>query len=165
MGHHKALLEWSGEPIVAAHCRAMMKAGGKVIVVLGAERSRIRPILPEGVTVRVNENWATTQMADSIRFALEHLTGGALVTPVDVPPAPEAVLRRLIQSAYPSVPCHQGEDGHPVWIDAVRTHSALRTDTLAAVLSDAQRLEVDWSGCTRSWNTPTEWAAQSGACR
>lgn len=163
MGRHKALLDWSGEPIVAAHCRAMMAAGGHVVVVLGARLEHIRPVLPTGVTVRINTEWAGTQMADSLRCGLTGVSGGALVTPVDVPPAPLDVLRLLTASTYPSVVCHRGVDGHPVWIDAASTRSALETAPLKAVLAHAQRVSVSWPGCTRSWNTPAEWDAQSSA--
>jgi len=163
MGQHKAMLEWEGEPIVAAHCRAMANAGGTVLVVLGAEIDRIRPVLPEGVAVCVNADWATTQMADSLRMVLNRVTGPVLVTPVDVPPAPVNVLKRLTECPDPTVLRYQGVDGHPVWIDAASTRSALSTRPLKDVLSDARRLDVDWPGCTQSWNTPAEWSAQSSA--
>ena len=71
MGQHKAMLDWSGEPIVVKHCRAIMNAGGEVIVALGAERERIRSALPPDVTVSINTAWATTQMAHTLRGALE----------------------------------------------------------------------------------------------
>ena len=161
MGRHKALLDWNGEPIIRAHCRTMTNAGGQVIVVLGAEVDRIQAVLPEGVQARVNVDWANTQMADSLRAALEGLTGGALVTPVDVPPAPRTIIDQLVNRPHPTVACHNGVDGHPVWIHADRAAARLGTETLADILTDAERVEVDWPGCTVSWNTPQEWSAQS----
>jgi molybdenum cofactor cytidylyltransferase len=161
MGSPKALLEWSGQPLIRAHCTAIAAAGGAVIVVLGAEAERIQGVLPGGVDVRLNPEWSSTQMADSLRIGLEAVEGAALITPVDVPPAPLPIIAELIASPAPAVLSHRGVDGHPVWVDASQTRESLLSLPLNHILSDVPRLDTEWTGCIRSWNTPSEWAAQS----
>ena len=163
MGRHKALLDWQGQPIIAAHCETMAQVCGRVIVVLGASAEEIRTRIPEHVDVRINPRWAETQMADSLRIGLHGVNGPCLVTPVDTPPAPTEILERIIKPKPPVVPCFRGQDGHPVWVDASRTHRSLADQTLSEVLRTAPRISVTWPDCILSWNTPEEWGAHSSA--
>jgi CTP:molybdopterin cytidylyltransferase MocA len=161
MGQPKALLPWDGKPLILAHIAALSAVCSKVIVVLGAHAEAIARVLPEGVHLRTNHEWAHTDMAASLRIGLEGIAGDCVVTPVDVPPPPHAVLRELLGKSSPCVCCHRGTDGHPVLVNAPETWAALEGQPLNQLLSNAPRLEVHWPGCTQSWNTPAEWALQS----
>jgi CTP:molybdopterin cytidylyltransferase MocA len=146
--------------LILAHLAALSTVCSRVIVVLGAHSEAIAHVLPAEVRIRNNHEWAHTDMAASLRIGLEGIAGDCVVTPVDVPPAPQAVLRQLVNQPSPCVCCHRGTDGHPVWVNAPETWSALVGRPLNRLLSNAPRLEVHWPGCTLSWNTPEEWAAQ-----
>ena len=160
MGTHKALLDWSGEPIIAAHARALRVRCSSVIAVLGAEAAAIRPALPDFVIVRTNNEWATTEMRDSLKLGLYGIIGTVLFTPVDCPPAPVHLLDLLLGSDNNAVPTHEGKDGHPVRFEAESMHDALLKQTLAEAMYGAARMDAAWPGCTASWNTPIEWAAR-----
>ena len=160
MGTHKGLLEWSGEPIIAAHAHALWTRCSSVIAVLGAEAEAVRAALPAFVEVRHNSAWATSQMRDSLRLGLAGLGGTVLFTPVDCPPAPEHLLDLLLGAATDAIPTHDGQDGHPVRFQASAVRDALVAHTLAEALTGATRMDVRWPGCISSWNTPREWAAR-----
>jgi molybdenum cofactor cytidylyltransferase len=160
MGTHKALLYWSGEPIIAAHARALYARCSSVVAVLGAQHGAIRAVLPDFVEVRYNTDWATDEMRDSLKFGLNGLSGTVLFTPVDCPPTPVHLLDLLIEAGGDTVLSHQGQDGHPVRFEAEQMRDALTTQTLSEALRGATRVDVQWSGCIASWNTPLEWAAR-----
>lgn len=160
MGTHKALLDWSGEAIIAVHARCLQARCSDVIAVLGAQADTIRKVLPDFVAVRHNLDWSTNEMRDSLLLGLGGVDGTVLFTPVDCPPAPANLLDFLLKASTDAVISHEGQDGHPVRFEAAGMRQALAEHTLAEALTSAARVEVPWPGCITSWNTPTEWAAR-----
>ena len=120
-GGPKALLRLpSGEPWLEVATRALLDGGcARVVVVLGAQERRARPLVPPGVTIVVAPNWQHG-MSDSLRTGLAAATGdAALVTLVDLPTFPAAVVRRVLdaegdlrQAVFGARP------GHPVYFSS-----------------------------------------------
>ena len=121
----------------------------------------IREKIPGTVEVVENTDWARTHMADSIRLGLDGFEEDTrvLMTPVDVPPAPIGVLKRLVAENGTVVPRYGGRDGHPVVFEAGRALCSLTTGTLARALENAARMDVDWPDCLTNLNTPECWMA------
>lgn len=158
MGAPKALLPVDGAPLLLAHVAVFRDAGLAVTVVVGAFEAECRAVLPPDVRVLVNRRWADTHPSDSADLALEG-AGVVILTPVDVPPAAPATLRRLLAASGDAVPTWAGQDGHPVRL--VPPHPAgVRLDVR---LAEAERVPVDDPDCVRNLNTPTEWAAWRAA--
>ena len=159
MGRPKALLDWRGAPLVAGHVAALAAVCDRVRVVLGGHAPRVEEALPAGVEVVMNPRWAETGMSDSLALALEDLPEGAwaLVTPVDLPPAPRALLEALLEAGAPAVPTAMGRDGHPVLIEAGAVRRRLKEAPLDGALLTARRVPVDWEHTLTNANTPEEW--------
>jgi nicotine blue oxidoreductase len=159
MGRPKALLELDGQPLIAHHLQAMAPWCRDLIVVLGAHAEEIGAILPQDVQSILNPAWARTGPAESLALAMAHTNATrAWVTPVDVPPAPQAVLSALAAHPGSCVPTHAGESGHPVQLDLVEAQRALPGQTLREVLAGATRVPVEWPDTTLNLNTPEAWA-------
>lgn len=158
MGQPKALLDWHSQPLILAHCMALQRVCSQIVVVLGSEAQSIQAVLPSQVDIRINRDWAHTQMVDSLQIGLSGIDGPCVVTPVDTAPAPERILQQLIEHPTPVVPQFEGMDGHPVWIDSKHLMDQITRARLDVILAHAPRLEVDWEGCVKTWNTPSEWA-------
>ena len=161
MGSHKALLQLNGQTILEQHVHALKTVCPSVIIVLGAQRDRIKPCIPEWVHVVVNHHWKTSDMKASLRLALAHVSGPVVVTPVDVPPAPTHALEALLNGPLPRVLSHNQARGHPVAFEADAVKAALESRTLGSVLAHAHPAPTDWADCLRSWNTPAEWTEWS----
>jgi CTP:molybdopterin cytidylyltransferase MocA len=136
MGTPKALLSSNGVAWLAS-ASALLRSGGcrPVLVVLGAEAERARAQLPptDPARVVIADRWAEG-LSHSLRAGLAEATGtAALVTVVDSPDLPLAVLQRIL--ATPVCPdtlrqaVYNGAPGHPVLIG--RAHWA----SLAAELA------------------------------
>ncbi len=161
MGRPKALLDYHGEALINAHIRHLRMVCKDIIVVTGGHAPDVHAILDPSVTIVHNQNWSTTQMADSLRMALEHCTGLAVVTPVDCPPAPPHVLQQLTSAGCPAVCTHQNQDGHPVIVDSLQAKQ--NHGTLHDIMSTALRVPIDWPGILENWNTPADVSAYSSS--
>ena len=120
---HKALLDWRGQPLIAAQIDALRQAGCDfIVVVLGANAHLLRDALPDQPDVRTVSNSAWRQgRAGSIRCgarALPRRTQSVAVASVDQPVSPDA-LRQTIAAlhnrpdALIAVPRSDGRNGHP----------------------------------------------------
>ncbi len=161
MGSPKALLDLRGRPLIARHIAALRCVGGPIRVVLGGHADSIRAALPPDVMVVMNPRWASTGPATSLALALASSSAdAAVVTPVDVPPAPPRVLDRLLTHPPPAVIAARGAPGHPVLIDVPATRGALAAGLhLGQVLTAAPRVEGDWPEALLNLNTPSAWRA------
>ena len=98
-------------------------AGGcsRVIVVLGAQATAARPLVPEDdrITTVVSMEWERG-LAESLRTGLAAASGEAiLVTLVDLPGLTVDVVRRVLAAGGPlRQAVYRGEPGHPVYIAA-----------------------------------------------
>jgi molybdenum cofactor cytidylyltransferase len=103
-GSPKQLALYEGTPLVLRATTAALDAGASpVVVVLGADASRIEPLLEgnsEVVTV-INEKWSdglATSLATGIRRLTETQCEAALVTLVDQPLVDSSALATLIDA-------------------------------------------------------------------
>ncbi|MET4584062.1 CTP:molybdopterin cytidylyltransferase MocA [Conyzicola nivalis] len=121
MGRPKALLSTpDGASWVRVASELLLDAGcERVVVVLGASASSVIMPTDASITSVVNADWASG-MASSLRVGLAAATGqSALVTVVDMPELPVAVVRRVIASGAPLARAvFDGRPGHPVLIAA-----------------------------------------------
>lgn len=103
MGRPKQLLEVGGQPLVVRAVEvALASAAWPVVVVLGANAEKIRPLLArQPVFIAENPTW-TEGMASSLRTGLQTLQSfsraldGALVALVDQPAFSAGVIAQLV---------------------------------------------------------------------
>jgi CTP:molybdopterin cytidylyltransferase MocA len=122
MGRPKALLsDPDGEPWLAK-ATALLRTVGcyRVVVVLGAEAERAAVLVPATAEVVVADRWAAG-MSESLRVGLAAASGdAALITLVDLPGLPLAVVRRVLRDDPAADSLRQavfgGRPGHPVLI-------------------------------------------------
>lgn len=116
MGAPKALLDWGGESLIR-HQVSQLAGCGQVIVVLGHEAEAIRKVLPAGVRVVVNPDYASGRVSSLLAGfrAIEGAPAGVLVVGVDQPLGP-GVVETLLEAAQEAVvvPSFEGRRGHPV---------------------------------------------------
>lgn len=160
MGRPKALLDLDGAPLVCRHVEALATACDRVRVVVGAEARAVSAAIPPMGAPIHNPWFATTGPRESLLLALRDLPedAWALVTPVDVPPAPGRVFRALLATGQQAVPTFEGQEGHPVLVDVGTTRDRLIVgQTLQEALQGAIRVELDWPDATSNLNTPEQW--------
>ncbi|MCO1655071.1 nucleotidyltransferase family protein [Pseudonocardia sp. S2-4] len=123
MGGPKALVELDGEPLVRRALRVLSDGGCRpLIVVLGAAAESVGPLLPDGVTPVVADDWPEG-MGASLRAGLDALSGtdadAALVHLVDLPGVTAEAVARLAASSGPDAlvrAAYSGRPAHPVLI-------------------------------------------------
>lgn len=161
MGQHKALLMIHGTPLLRLHAQRLQGVAAQVVVGLGAQADRLKAVLPEHTVVVENVNWATTGPRETLQHMLSVMHSDALViiTPVDVPPAPPAVLQQLCTATPPAVITVNGQRGHPVMGHVATLKERLMHGTLRDALGVATPVDVDWKDGLRNLNTPADWDA------
>jgi CTP:molybdopterin cytidylyltransferase MocA len=134
IGRPKALMRTAdGEPWVARAAGLLRAAGcDRVLVVLGAAAAEATALMPADTDILVVENWADG-MGESLRRALAAASGdAALITLVDLPELPLAVVERVLREGSDVSSLTQavfgGRPGHPVLIG--RAHWAAVSATL-----------------------------------
>lgn len=123
MGAHKLLLPLGGRPLVSyAVGAALGSAASPVVVVLGHDAERVRPVLPPGpYRAVVNERYAEG-MATSLRAGIAAVTepvSGAAIVLADQPLLTTGVLDRILLAASANprkiiAATYGGVRGHPV---------------------------------------------------
>ena len=118
-----------GTTWVALAVEALRSVTSDVIVVLGAAPD---VAVPDGVRVVVAKDWELG-MSASLRAGLEAVPpgDGALVTLVDLPGMPAAVVERIAHEHWPGVlrqATYGGRPGHPVLVG--RDHVARAAESL-----------------------------------
>ena len=120
-GGPKALLLLpSGEPWLAVASRVLLEGGcRRVVVVLGAQEQRARPLVPAGAEVVVARRWQLG-MSESLRVGLSAASGdAALVTLVDLPTLRASVVRRVLAGEGElRRAVFEGQPGHPVYFSS-----------------------------------------------
>jgi molybdenum cofactor cytidylyltransferase len=124
MGQPKQLLDWHGAPLIQYQVRQLQETtAGEIVVVLGHEAERIRPLVAQvqdsRVRIVINNDYPQGKTT-SIKAGLDALEGNpdtVMLLAVDQP-RPADVLQRLIEEHHDggnliSVPSHQGKHGHP----------------------------------------------------
>jgi CTP:molybdopterin cytidylyltransferase MocA len=155
MGRPKALLPLpEGRTLLQAWIHRL-QAHCRVCVVQGA----VDLVVPPGVELRTNPDWATTGMRESLLRGLAGRPAQAvLVTPVDAPPCTEVELRRLLAQPGSAVLSWGGEPGHPVRLGAGDL-ARLKVGTLAEALREATAVQAESEAVLLNLNTPEDWQA------
>jgi molybdenum cofactor cytidylyltransferase len=140
MGQPKQIMSFNGKAFVS-HCLDHIFACGigDVVVVLGAHRDQVVPLLAERPVRLVFNHAIGSEMVDSVRlglFAVTQSATGVLVCLSDHPLVAPETYRRLVDvhSLSPEkilIPTYRGKRGHPglfpkVIIDTVRDGFHLR---------------------------------------
>lgn len=162
MREPKALLHFDGASLVEHHIAAMRARGLAVRVATGAHAERIGGLAAAaGATLHRNRQWLQTGPMHSLRICVADLPDATplLVTPVDVPPAPAAVIAALLACDGPAVPSVSGRDGHPIRTTVGVIRKSDLGHTLRDALHGAVRIAVDWPGALRNLNTPDDFRA------
>jgi CTP:molybdopterin cytidylyltransferase MocA len=161
MGRCKALLRVDGVPLIARHVQALRAVGLPVVVVTRPDADGVAVAeAARGATVVVHPSPDTTDMYGSLWAALSVVPRhhDLLVTPVDVPPASEALLRALMRwdgDRCGVVPHGNDGDGHPVRVRRAALTEA-PAEGLRTVLRGAERMA--WPAAVAvDFDDPAAW--------
>ncbi len=179
MGAPKQLLPVDGQPMLARvvqqACAAQL---GAVIVVLGAARRAIQPLLVGyPVIIAVNRRWRSG-LASSLRVGLAHVPAdadGVLFVPGDMPYLRADTLRQLASLYYTAgmpivAPTYRGRRGNPVLFGralfgelAALTGDAGGRALLAKHAHEIALLDVENDSILRDIDTPADYAPLSAS--
>lgn len=168
MGQFKPLLPF-GDRTVIDHCIDNLRRGGveNIAVVVGHRAADLQKHLQTAnVVLAVNPD-PDSKMSDSVACGVSQIpssTKAILITPVDHPAVPAAVIRRLIESwqngAGLVVPTWEGRGGHPVLVDSAYRNELLGLDRdrglrglFGSHAGQVTRLTVDSSYIARDMDT------------
>jgi molybdenum cofactor cytidylyltransferase len=168
MGQFKPLLPF-GDRTVIDHCIDNLRRGGveHIVVVLGHKAADLQNhLLTAKVLLAVNPD-PDSKMSESIAHGVSQIPSNAkaiLITPVDHPAVPAAVITRIIESwqngAGLVVPIWEGRGGHPVLVDSVFRGELLGLDSgrglrglFESHAGQMTRLNVDSSYIARDMDT------------
>lgn len=172
MGRPKPLLPWGGVTLIEYQVRELLAAGvDDLVVVLGHAAEEVRPRVPQGTRVAVNEAYREGR-ASSLRAGAAALAEGAdpiVVLSVDQP-RPRAVIETLLaahreQAAAITVPVAQRRRGHPVVLagsllpelrEASEESQGLR-GVIAAHEEELREAELDSPAVLLDINTPEQY--------
>ncbi len=172
MGDFKPMMS-IGSISVAQRIVATLRQAGvqKIVMVTGYNATALeRHLSGNGVIFVRNEDYATTQMFDSVKIGLAYLEGKCdkiLFTPVDVPLFTYDTVRKIMDASAPLVtPVCAGKLGHPVAIDNAMVGSILADcgeqglkGALERCPAKMQYLEVDDQGTIQDADTPEDFSA------
>ena len=172
MGRPKPLLPWGEATLIEYQVQELRAAGvDDIVAVLGHEADAVRPRVPDGVRIVVNEAYLEGR-ASSLRAgakALDDSASPAVVLNVDQP-RPRDLLRTLLAAhgeagAAITLPVYEGKRGHPVIVDgsllaelrnASEEERGLR-GIIAAHDDDVHEVEVQTSIARLDINTPADY--------
>ena len=179
MGQPKLLLPYGRSTVLETVIASVLAASvERAIVVLGAHRSRLVPLVRRyPVEIVVNPEPARG-MLSSVQAGLRALPrkpGAVFVMPGDHPAVPPRVFRALAGARAESgqgfiVPVHGGRGGHPLLIDLRYRAEVGRLDSrvglrglLALYPGDVLRMETDEAGVLLDLDEPGDYRRAVGA--
>lgn len=133
MGSFKPMLNIGSISVAQRVVATFRQAGAdRIVMVTGYNAVALeRHLAGNGVVFLRNENYATTQMFDSVKIGLRYLQDkcdAVLLTPVDIPLFTAGTVCALMESGVKlGCPVCEGQTGHPILI---------HTDLIPAILSD-----------------------------
>ena len=177
MGQLKALLPWQGDTLLGHQVTALQEAGiDRVVVVLGHQAERLRPLLEgrDGVEWVVNPDYLlgkTTSIRAGLAALKEESVEALLILNVDQPRNAETVRFLLAHHRRSdfliTIPTFGGKGGHPIIVSPTLLGDlmAITEDTqgIRAVVTGhqerTQRLEVETAEVLWDLNTPEQYEA------
>lgn len=171
MGDFKPLMTLNGEAFIARLIRALREAEvGEIAAVVGYRADLLAPRL-QALNVRVvlNENYAASQMFDSLKLGVRALTqpyDRLLLTPGDLPLLRPDTLKALMAlPAELARPVYHGHGGHPLMVSARLAPSLLAYQGEGGLKGAARALHlrvtdlpVEDPGCALDADTPEDVA-------
>ena len=182
MGQLKALLPWRDTTLLEHQLRSLLDAGvQKVIVVLGHDADRLKPIVEaiDGASWTLNEDYLqgkTTSLKTGVAALAGQQLSDVLLLNVDQPRTANTVRtlleRHQASSSRITIPTHGGKGGHPIFIAAELLPELAdieeETQGLKAVVrrhaEATERFELDDPTVLWDLNTPEQYqqAVNSG---
>ncbi len=175
MGQLKALLPWRDATLLEYQLHSLLDAGvGRVIVVLGHDADRLKPLVEsaDGASWTVNPDYLqgkTTSLKTGVAALAGQQVSDVLLLNVDQPRSADTVrtlLERHLASSYRiTIPTHGGKGGHPILIAAELMPEMAEIEEeslgLKAVVrrhADAtERFELDDPSVLLDLNTPEQY--------
>lgn len=161
-GGPKALVDWNGVPLAAAHALARAQDCGRAIVITRGSIARVLQRVSPGIEIVESEEPDELGPAGSIAAAVKAgvTADQVLITPVDVPPASPHVVRALWAALEGAQAARPGKPGHPVacvWevIEPYRD----RPRPLRDVLDEIGCVEVEVEA-SADFDTPEEFGGR-----
>ncbi len=170
MGKPKALLEYKGEAFLSRLSRILGEVCGRVVVVLGHDAERVRPVVPGGVEIAVNPA-PELGMLSSLQcgFSVARGSEAVLFLPVDYGAVEGRTVARIaaeVGNADIIVPVFEGLHGHPVCVSRRITAELLALPVTAQARDVIHRhrastlyVAVDDAGIVNDVDTPEEYRA------
>jgi molybdenum cofactor cytidylyltransferase len=175
MGQLKALLPWQGVYLLIYQVNALKDAGvDKVVVVLGHQAERLRPIVEsqEGVSLVFNSDYLqgkTTSIKAGVKAVKASDPAALVVLNVDQPRRPETIhyllQRHRAGHSLITIPTYQGKGGHPIVLAPSLLDELLgineETQGIKAVTqrhkAATQRVEMESPEVLWDLNTPEQY--------
>ena len=168
----KPLLDFHGRTMIGQVIHNFQKAGAApIILVLGYRGDDIKDSLAgEPVIFVRNENYASSQMFDSVKIGLRKaagVCGRVLIAPCDAPLIRPEVIRHVMESEYLMArPSFQGRPGHPVLLSCSLTEQicgyrgewGLR-GAMESLGIPMETIQADGPGIYLDADTPEEYLA------
>ena len=172
MGDFKPMLSIGSISIAQRIVATLRQAGvDRIVMVTGYNATVLeRHLAGSGIIFLRNEDYARTQMFDSVKIGLRYLQDKCdkvLFTPVDVPLFTARTVRQLVDTdGELACPMCEGRQGHPILISS-RLIGEILDDCGEQGLKGAMdrcsvpllRLEVDDPGTVHDADTPEEYNA------
>ena len=170
MGRFKPMLSVGKTSIAQRVVQTLRRAGiDTIVMITGNNADTLEAHLEgSGAVFLRNEEYASTQMFDSIRIGLEYLQGkcdAVLFTPVDIPFFKVSTVRALLScGTVPACPVYKGKTGHPILLGAdllpgIAAYGGERglTGALESMNAELIRVEVDDEWMLMDTDTPEEY--------
>jgi molybdenum cofactor cytidylyltransferase len=178
MGTQKLLLPFGETTVIETIVRTALDSSvDETMVVLGADREKVRNVLQSyPLTFAVNENYRSG-MLSSVQAGFEALPGGAEAAVVmlgDQPGIAPEVVDGLVRGYRESgrgivVPVHGGRRGHPVLIEAGYRSEILGLDPaiglkqlVRAHAEDVLEVPAESASVLKDMDRPWDYVAQTG---
>ncbi len=172
MGEFKPMLSIGSISVAQRVIATLHQVGvSKIVMVTGYNATALeRHLAGNGVIFLRNEDYAQTQMFDSVKIGLEYLQDKCdklLFTPVDVPLFTAKTAKVILDSEAPlACPMCQGRQGHPILI-ARELIPEILNDSGEQGLKGAMdrcsvpllRIDVDDPGTIHDADTPEDFSA------
>lgn len=174
MGQSKALLPWLGSTLLEFQLDSLLASGvEEVVVVLGHEAERLRPLIEAKPSVRtaLNTNYRSGRSSSVIAgvSALSSATDAVLILGVDQPREP-ILLKKLIQAhkqdkALITIPTYRRKRGHPPIFSkklfqeilSISEKKAGLEEVVHRHVQDVHEMEVEHPSVLLDLNSPAEY--------